>query len=152
MAPLRLPHLPGPAAARQPGARAAPAGAALLQPVGRRAEARGLAASARFFLDQPIGPGKGLQALVGDGLAADHRLAVGALLDALLGAADRLPPAPQVGTDRVAPARLVQVIPLVTPVLRLFAGLVRANPGELALDPRPLLGEPLPCVFGVHCR
>src|SRR4051794_6125948 len=82
---FRLPQLSGPAAARQPGARAAAAPAALLQPARLRNAAlaalrRGnaaLAAAAGLLVHIPVGPGDRLQPPVRDRLAADDRLPEG---------------------------------------------------------------------------
>ena len=136
--------------AGQPGARAAPACAALLQPAGGGAQARGLAAPAGLFFDQPIRPGKRLEALVRDRVAADDRLAVAAVLEPLLRPLDRLERALEVVADRVVLAGLVEIARLIAGVLRLLAWLLRPNRRELALDPRALFGKPLLCSFRVH--
>ena len=67
-----------------------------------------------------------------------------------LGALDRLERVLQVLAERVVLAGLLEIVRLVADVLRLLVRFLRADRGELLLDPGPLLGEPLLCSFRIH--
>src|SRR5262249_29839887 len=125
------------------------AGAALLQPAGL-GPASGLAAAAGLLVHGAVSPGDGLQAAVGDRVAADHRLAVGALLDPTLRALDRIEGPAQFLADRLVALRLVQLDASVARVDGLVGSPGGADRLELALDARALLGETVPCTVQIH--
>src|SRR5215210_1404907 len=104
----------------------------------------------RLLVDLAVGPGERLQALVGDRVAADHRDAVGALLEPRFGALDRLERPLEVLAQALVGLILLEVLRLIAAVLGRVRRLGTTEAGQLPLDPRPLLGEPRACAFRVH--
>src|SRR5438034_11214223 len=108
---------------------------------------------AGLLLDRPLGPRHGLQAVVGDRLAALHRQSEGALREPLLGPLHRRQLLAQALGQAGVALGLEQLGTVVGHVLvdvRELLARAGRQVGKGLLDARALLREPLGRAFGVH--
>src|SRR5689334_1959634 len=97
---------------------------------------------AGLFVHVAVGPGDRLEALVRNRIAADDGLAVGPILQPLLGPLDLVEVAAELLEESLVGTGAVEVVRLVAAVLHLIARVGLFVLAELLLDPGPLLGEP----------
>ena len=106
---------------------------------------------AALLLHLAFGPRHRLEPLVGDRLAARDREAVGALLQAALGALDRRQDLVQLLSKRLVALGLLELLPAVAEVLRIVGSRLVAQRRQGLLDPASLLAQSLPGAR-IHAR